>query len=293
MKTSLDCLPCLYKQALYTIRLCTKDPDLQRKVLNYVGRLLNDLDLSLSPPENSVSVYETIAERCAVRDPFGGLKRRGNDAALKMRPQIIEKINRSEDPILAAVKFAIAGNIIDYGSHQKFDIQQTLHKCLTAPAIIDDYKEFRSDLEKADNILYLADNCGEIVFDGILIERLNKKITLAVKEFPIINDALLEDVYYCGLDTFCTPVSNGTGCPGTPVEECSEVFKEIFHSADLIISKGQGNFETLSETAKPIYFLLQVKCPIVGRHIKMISGCGKQIQTGEMVLMKQKNRALP
>lgn len=291
MKTSLDCIPCFYKQALYTARLCSKDRDFHSSVLAQISCLLNNLDLSISPPENSVAVYQEIARLTKVSDPFRPLKRMSNDTALELRPHIIGRIDQAEDPLLAAIKFAIAGNIIDYGSHQEFDIDKTLQNCLLERLAINDYEQFCHDLAKANNILYLADNCGEIVFDGILIEKLNKTITLAVKERPIINDALFEDAIYCGLDNLSTVISNGTGCPGTPIDNCSKDFKEIFHAADLIISKGQGNFETLSEIEKPIYFLLQVKCPIVGKHIEEISSSTKQIKTGDMIFMKKRGKA--
>ncbi|MDH3394130.1 MAG: ARMT1-like domain-containing protein, partial [Desulfobulbaceae bacterium] len=137
------------------------------------------------------------------------------------------------------------------------------------------------------SILYLADNCGEIVFDSLLIEQLGpQKITLAVKERPIINDALITDTASCGLNNLCTVISNGTDCPGTPLAQCSEEFQDCFHNADLIISKGQGNFETLSESNAPLYFLLTVKCPVVVDHVNMLAGKSTRVSMGEMILLK-------
>lgn len=286
MRTSLDCLPCLYKQALFTVRLCSIDPEIHRKALTRVSLVLNDLDLTLSPPENSVSVYRSVAELCKTNDPFAEIKKKSNDIALSMRPDILTRINNSKDPLYTAIKCSIAGNIIDYGSHQEFNIEETLNRCILDQPVIDDYDIFKTDLKKAASILYLTDNCGEIVFDGILIDKLGKHVNLAVKDQPIINDALIEDAFYCGLDKVSSIISNGTDCPGTPIGKCSSSFEDIFNKADLIISKGQGNFETLSEINKPVYFLLQVKCPIVARHVESLSARGKRIKVGQMVFMK-------
>ncbi len=114
--------------------------------------------------------------------------------------------------------------------------------------------------------------------------QLKQKVVVAVKEKAIINDALYEDALECGLDKLCRIISNGTQCPGTPLSMCSREFQNLFQNADLIISKGQGNFETLSEVKAPVYFLLTVKCPVVGDHINQLSG--RKVQTGNMVLLK-------
>ena len=141
-------------------------------------------------------------------------------------------------------------------------------------------------------VLYLADNCGEIVFDGLLIRELQRQgceVTLAVRGTPIINDATMEDVKACGMDSLCRVIDNGTGCPGTPLADCSAVFQQAFAGADIILSKGMGNFETLSEVAAPIFFLFMVKCDRVVLHLReMINEkTPGDVKIGDMIFMQQ------
>jgi len=247
--------------------------------------MLPDLDFSLSPPQNSIRVYSEIASLSQCIDPFADLKKESNELALSLSIETKNAITLSKDPLLAAIIFSIAGNIIDYGSQQDFNAQKTISNCLNQQLIINDYLLLKEDINNANTILYLGDNSGEIVFDSLVIEHLDNEVIFAVKENPIINDALLQDAKACGLDKKCRVISNGTNCPGTPLADCSETFLEYFNKADVIISKGQGNFETLSEVNRPVYFLLTVKCPIVAHHIMELSG--KEVKTGAMVLMKK------
>lgn len=288
MQTTLDCLPCFLRQALYTARIATDSAAQQQEILRQAALLVADFDLALSPPENAIRLYQMIASTAGTADPFAALKKESNRFARDLRPELRQRIRQASDPLATALKFAIAGNIIDYGAHHEFDARQTIDDCLTRPYAIDDYLQFCRALAEARKILYLADNCGEIVFDGLLLEEMGKtEVTVAVKERPIINDALKDDAFGCGLGERYALVSNGTACPGTPLALCSDEFQELFRNADLIISKGQGNFETLSEVAAPIYFLLTVKCPVVVGHINETSaGDQRPVNMGDMVLLR-------
>lgn len=273
MRTTLDCLPCFLKQAIHTARLSNAAPDEQKKIMaEVIKKILPAIDFTISPPENAVHLYELIAEISGCPDPFAAIKRESNRFAASIAPLIRQKVNEADNPLLAALTFSIAGNIIDYGALHRFDMEQTIHGALLHQMAINDFAELETDLQQAGPILYMGDNSGEIVFDGIVIEKLNSDVTLAVKEKAIINDALLEDARECGLENICRVTTNGTGCPGTPLPRCSEEFRKLFHEADLIISKGQGNFETLSEVKAPIYFLLTVKCPVVNDHLFQLTG---------------------
>jgi damage-control phosphatase, subfamily I len=290
MRTSLDCLPCLLKQALFAIHRTTADGELQRRLMTEAAQQLTSIDFTASPPENSMALYARIAEATGCADPFAGLKEESNRLALDLRPGMAARIKGAADPLLAAIKLAIAGNVIDYGTHHRFDARQSLDESFCRPLAIADYEDLRQDLALAANLLYLADNCGELVFDGLLIEqlgRMGKTVALAVKEGPIINDALARDAELCGLDRTCRVMSNGTACPGTPLALCSGPFQEAFRSADLIISKGQGNFETLSLVVAPIYFLLTVKCEVVAAHVRELTG--RTVRLGEPVLLKTRS----
>ena len=293
MRTSLDCLPCFLRQALYTARLCSADPAVQKNIMVGILPVLSNLNWELSPPENAVAIYDFIATTGGCNDPFAALKKESTAVARKLHPQLKVIINSAPDPFEVAVKLTLAGNIIDYGSQQSFNAEQTIKDCLTKQHRGSTTRQFQRDVEQADTILYLGDNCGELIFDSLLIELLQamgKTITFAVKERPIINDALYADALEANIDRYCQVISNGTGVPGTPLPQCSDSFRSAFHKADLVISKGQGNFETLSEVSGPIYYLLTVKCEVVARHISLMLGhptsTNEIPQMGDMALIK-------
>ncbi|MDA3971120.1 MAG: ARMT1-like domain-containing protein [Desulfobulbaceae bacterium] len=288
MKTTLDCLPCLLKQTLQTARLATDDPTLQKEILDTIAHLLPTLDFELSPPENSVLVYDTIASHSGCNDPFYGLKKTSNRLGRSLRQQVLGIIEESDDPLYTACLYAVAGNIIDYGSIHEFNAEDVIHSCQQQQFRLNDYGKFRAELDNSSTLLYLGDNSGEIVFDSLVVGQLQKlfpklEITFVVKQRPIINDALMEDALACGLPQICTVIDNGTGCPGAPLQQCSSEFREYFAKADMIISKGQGNFETLSEQ-KGLYFLLICKCAIVGQHLQGLSG--SDIELGDLIFFK-------
>ena len=294
MRTSLDCLVCFMKQARSTGLLAGADLATQRCLCDEAGRFIAAADTNLSPPENAITLYETFARVLGSRDPFVRVKRESNELALSLRDAIRAQIAAADDPLRAAVQAAIGGNIIDYAAQHTFDAAQTMQDCFQREFAIDDYPALQEAIRRVGRkILYLCDNCGEIVFDTLLIEQLQRvgcQVTAAVRGFPIINDATLEDARLCGLDRLCPVISNGTACPGTPLAQCSEEFQAHFQAADLIISKGMGNFETLSEVSAPIFFLFTVKCAQVAQHLRERQqfAPGTTITgSGEMVLLRQ------
>jgi uncharacterized protein with ATP-grasp and redox domains len=152
---------------------------------------------------------------------------------------------------------------------------------LTADFIDVQLIPFRQAVNDAREILYIADNAGEIVFDRLLIERLPiEKVTVAVKGSPVINDVTMEDALVAGLPRIVEVIDNGSDAPGTILESCSGYFQERFEKADLVIAKGQGNYETLSDIDKNIFFILKAKCPVIARDI----GC----EVGQMIFQKTK-----
>ena len=170
-----------------------------------------------------------------------------------------------------AVRFAIAGNIIDFGVHSEIDdavIRDTLDRAVEAHISDHSLCEFKSAVELAADILYLGDNAGEIVFDRLLIEQLPcEKVTYAVRGKPIINDATFVDAQFAGITELVEVIDNGSDAPGTLLDDCSQEFRARFEEADLILSKGQGNYESLSDGTGNIVFLLMAKCPVIARDI--------------------------
>jgi len=264
MKSKLECIPCLLKQSLNATGVVTDDPVVQEKVLKSVMTVLQDMPLNKSPPSIAHAVYSIVHDITGCDDPYRSLKAEYNTIAMEMYPCLKGIINKSEDRLFTAIKLAIAGNIIDFGADIQFNIRTTIKDTLTREFAINDYPEFVESLEKSDNILYLADNAGEVVFDRLLIEEINDRVNIiyAVKKNPIINDATTDDAIFCGIDSLAEIVTTAD-TPGTILERCDPEFVATYRSADMIISKGQGNYESLSEEDGNIFFMLLAKCPVI------------------------------
>lgn len=279
MKTFFDCIPCLIRQSLASVRLMTEDEQVQEQILREVLLATSRMDLERPPAAMSQIVHRRIRELCDNGDPYRESKDRFNQLALELLPGFRRRMEEAADPWETAVRLAIAGNIMDLGAKSglsESEIQVSIAQSMYEP-LDGNIKEFVTAVEDAQNILYLTDNAGEIVFDRLLIERLpREKVTVAVRGVPVINDATLEDAKTAGLTGLVRVIDNGSDAPGTVLDDCSEEFLRHFAEADLIIAKGQGNFETLNGSPRPIYFLLRVKCPVIARDI----GCA----VGRMVL---------
>jgi uncharacterized protein with ATP-grasp and redox domains len=270
MHTGTDCLVCFMRQAAAAIRRSTNDPQEQWRLIAEVGSMLSGFDPRLPSPENAVLFYRHIAQRTGVADPYQQEKQESNDFALGLEARTRELIRTAADPLLAAIQFAINANVLDYGAQYRLDREAALTPCRRQLAI-DHSEALRQQVNAKATVLYLADNCGEIVFDKLLIELLlarGCRVTLAVRQAPIINDATREDVGRCGLDRLCPVIDNGADVPGTPLARCSATFRRHFDEADCIISKGMGNFECLSEVCGPLFFLFTVKCTTVLQYLR-------------------------
>jgi len=275
MKARLECIPCLLKQSLNATKVVTDDPAVQEKVLKSVMKELLDAPLDSSPPLIAHTIYSIVDDITGCDDPYKSLKMEYNRIAMGMYPDMKDIVDKSDDRLFTAVKLAIAGNIIDFGADIQFDVEETVEDMLAKEFAINDYPLFVESLEDSENILYLADNAGEVVFDRILIEEILNyaDVVYAVKKKPIINDATIDDAIFCGIDSIAEIVTT-SDTPGTILERCDSEFVEIYRSADMIISKGQGNYETLSEEAGYIFFLLLAKCPVIAADLGVKIGDG-------------------
>lgn len=272
MKTYLDCIPCFFNQALRALRMATNDEGKIKEGLDRLAVMIPRISLESTPPETGRLVYGLVKEVTGIDDPFKEVKSRHTETALKLYPLMKEKVKNSKDPLLTALRIAIAGNIIDLGAGKPFDLERDLEVILKKDFAIFDYEKFKRCTEKAKRILYLADNAGETVFDRVLIEEIKKPVLYAVRGAPVINDAIYQDALDAGIDKAATIISSGTDAPGTVLTSCSEEFRELFYSSECIISKGQGNYEALSLEKVPIVFLLKVKCHIIARDIGINEG---------------------
>ncbi len=279
MKTYLECIPCFLRQALDAARLAGAAPLTQKKILDEISVILPGFSLDVTPPEIARTVYGIVEEHTGGRDAYRQIKEKSNKMAMDLYPRLKKDIEGSENVLLSAVRLAVAGNVIDYGAPHSFDIENEIEECLRKDFAIFDFEEFSRAVKEAENILYILDNAGEIVFDRILVEELAKDVVCAVRGKPIINDVTMDDAVQVGLDKVAKVVSSGSDIPGTLPDACDEGFRDLYRSADLIISKGQGNFETLADEERPIFFIFKAKCPVIARHV----GC----EMGDIILKKQ------
>jgi uncharacterized protein with ATP-grasp and redox domains len=290
MKTFLDCVPCFFRQALDAARLSKAGGKKQKEVLLAVAEYLPKIDMRLSPPEIDRQIILFVGKRTGMKkDAYREIRKKSNRAALKMYPRLKKFVNVRRGGLKNAVDVAIEGNVIDYGATSPEETEKKLKKLASGdPAAVKrvkgrfDFAGFKNALRKAKNILYLADNAGETVFDRVLTEYIkekypDKKIIYAVKEKPAINDALLKDAYESGLGDSADIISSGSDAPGTVLSLCSGGFIKLFNGADMVISKGQGNYEALSGVKRRVFFLFVAKCGIIARH----AGC----EIGDQVLI--------
>lgn len=274
MKARLACLPCMMSQAYNSAVLCTDDPALRREMLDEVMRRYTGAPLDRTPGEHSQVAYEVCRELAGVEDPYREAKREANQAALRLYPDLRRRLDASADPLRDALTLAVAGNIIDMGIAQEYDLIEDIVKQIERGFDVEELEGFRR--AAAGAILYLGDNAGEIVFDRLLVEVLGPdRVTFMVKAGPIVNDAMLADAQQVGLTELVRVVDTGSNYFGFPWDEVSEAAREEFRRADLVISKGHANFESVSELGPEgdkAWYLLKVKCAEVAAELRARNG---------------------
>ena len=272
MKTYLECLPCFLNQAFRAAKMAGADFEVSHKIMSDTAASIPQLKMDVSPAENGTRVYRVVFDKTGVSDPYYTIKRQHIDEALAILPELEAIVEESDDPLLTAIRIAVAGNIIDLGIPDKFSLIDDVRKILKQDFAVFDYLQFQKKLDEATSILYLGDNAGESVFDTVLIKALKKPVVYAVRERPIINDVTYDEAVLSGLDKVAEIVSSGTSAPGTILHLCSEEFIDRFNKADMIISKGQGNYEGLSDETNPIFFLLKAKCGPIAKDLGVHPG---------------------
>ena len=283
MHTHLDCIPCFLHQSLEAARMATSDEQKHEEVMKKVMNYLQTIDYHRTPPEISQHVHHIIRSVTANKDPYKKVKKDANQHAKKQYPILKRMVSESTDPLLMAVKLAIIGNVIDFGTMNRINIKDMIDNISQKKFDDSDYQRFKNQIENAETIVYLADNTGEIFFDRILLGQIyseNRHITYVVKQHPIINDATIDDAVFAGIDAYAEIIAGDSdvaySAPGMIVSNMSEELHKLIEKADVVISKGQGNYESLSENTREIFFLLMVKCPLVSTNIG--------IDVGTMVL---------
>jgi uncharacterized protein with ATP-grasp and redox domains len=275
MKLHLDCIPCLVRQTLDAAKQLNLEDTTARALLRRTLELLPRLDWDLPPPAIAREIHRSIRELTGDPDPYLREKISETKLALELLPSIEAMVDASEYPFLTAVSFSIAGNAIDLGATEssEVNVNEVFRQALAAPVDNAAVRRLESAVQDAERVLFLADNAGEIVFDRPLLEKIgHQKVTIAVRGAPVINDATLDDAERSGITDRFRVISNGSDTPGTSLSNCSSAFLEHFKRADLVIAKGQGNYETLSDHPVHLVFLFIAKCAAVAEKLGVETG---------------------
>lgn len=266
MKPSLDCIPCFVKYSLQAVKMVSNDPELHREILSTALSMASEWDLEQSPPLMAKKIHGIIREKTGIHDPYRKVKDESTKFALEIFPLLKKKVKKSKNSFMTIIQLVAAGNIIDYGASHDFSlnhVQRAIDSALKTKIDKKSLKLLKDSIARARKILYIADNCGEAVFDRLLIEPYREKITFAVRGFPILNDITRREASMSGFDGLVKIIDTGDSTPGVSIKHSSAEFKKVFNESDLIIAKGQGNYEMLSTCDKRIFFLLTAKCPVV------------------------------
>ena len=267
MKTYLDCYPCLLRQALDAARLAGADERQQKAVLERVLDVLKQVGPLSTPPEIGDRVHRIVRQEVGDEDPYRAVKEASTRQSLALYPRLKALLAEADDPLEVGVRLSIAGNIIDLGPTREYELWNTVERVLAQPFAIDDRGALRAAIARAGQVLYLADNAGETVFDRLLIEVLDLPVVYAVKDGPVLNDATRKDALAAGVNQAAEVISTGSDAPGTILSRCSAGFRQLYEQAELVIAKGQANYETLSTEGAKVFFLLQTKCPVIARDV--------------------------
>jgi uncharacterized protein with ATP-grasp and redox domains len=289
MKVYYECGACYLRQAKEALDLSTNDDELKLEIMSKVIKFLSEnYKKGASSNATGSAMHEIIRTESGCIDPYLEKKHLGNEMALNLLPQVKELLKK-DDSLENYVKISIVGNILDFGAFSlSTNIQALLEENLNKDLSINDIHLLDKALREHDNLLYLVDNTGEIVFDKLFLEKINKdyniNITVAVKESPVLNDACMEDAINLGLDEYASLTTIGTNTVGVVYDKLSPEFKNVFDNSDFIISKGMGNYEGLSElnfSTQDVFYLLCSKCNANAQDLG--------VNCGDMVLYKVKN----
>lgn len=270
MNIAKECYLCIYKQIYNITEKFSLDDKKASEVLKTSANILSKYDINVTPPEIAAKQYEKVSKILGINDLFEKEKKEAILEALKFKPILKNRLKKSKNKLLDACKIAVAGNVIDLGVHQEYDLTKEIKKIFEMEFKKNKFNEFKEKLTKAKTICYLADNAGENVFDEILIETIkelyNPKVYYIVRGRPVINDVTMKDLKGLDIWNLAEVIDSGVPSPGFHLKFVNEKAQEIFYTSDMVISKGMGNFECLyGECGREVFYLFKVKCEVVAR----------------------------
>lgn len=269
MNTNAMCISCMLSKQEKQIRRF-EDEERKSEYIHQVLEILHQYGRSESSPQIAERIDALYKEYWEDDMDYTLQRKKYNQLMLRIENNIEQKIQESDDPLKACIKYVCTGNYIDFSAVEcvnETTLKQLLEKAAQETVREEEYLHFRDDLEKAGRLVYLTDNCGEVVLDKIFIKQIKKEfpdlqITVIVRGEDVINDATLDDAKEVGLTDIVTCIGNGNAAPGTVLSRLSEEAKAALMDADVVISKGQGNFESLYGEGFNPYYLFLCKCEL-------------------------------
>ncbi len=273
MKADIMCIPCILNFCIRTLNFSGADKVKKEEVFKKIVKGIADYPLEKSPAALADYATGIIKREIGVEDPYEDEKKNQNDKALGIYPRLKEMVSASTDRLEAAFMISAIGNVIDLGAHADFDVDGILKDFSNIELAKNEFEEFRMRLRNSETLLFIVDNCGEIIFDRVLLEELQgvKKI-VAVKTIPFINDVTIKEIEGTGIPEIAEIIETGTCNLDFDSKTIKREFEDIFKSADIVISKGHANFEALHGTRNDIYFLLRAKCDVVANVVGVKKG---------------------
>ncbi|MDD2651515.1 MAG: ARMT1-like domain-containing protein [Sulfurimonas sp.] len=268
------CVSCIINQSVKVANAIHASELLSWELTSAVTKMSETFSYNDAPPEIASYVYEEMARIAHKTDLYDEVKELSTKKALSFVPLLKKELSNSADKLLTATKIAVAGNVIDLAAEVEFDLQEELDKIFYTEFAHDDFALLKEKLSVAKSVLVIGDNVGEHIFDYIFLETAREfspdaQYFYMVRGNPIINDVTLKEATEAGFDKICEVVDSGVNTPGFTYNRANAYAKEIFDKADLVISKGMGNYECMSPSHRSgICFLLKVKCGVVAASLK-------------------------
>ena len=274
MKVHKKCLPCIVNQTVKFIEATSprSEGEIFKKVFEYLSR--TDFENAITP-EVVGEIFAIVTGESSNPDPYKLTREFYNKMLSEQSAELEEAVDRAPDSFAEAVKYAIIGNVIDFSPGYELTAEAVkgyFSKFGRESLEIDHTALLKKDILTAKTILYIGDNCGEIVLDKILLKKIREinpaaQIYFVTKGAPTLNDSVKEDAFALGIQEYASVIDHGDNCPGTVLHRTSNEFRQLYESADVIISKGQANYESLNDADGNIYFLLMAKCAAIAQDI--------------------------
>lgn len=266
VKVKYECIPCILRQAIEAARQVTDDEKIIDEIIDNYSAMIPGIRESNPTPLVVSQIQKMIKEKTNTEDPYQTLKEKNIKMAMDIYNDLQDLIDNDKDPLKRALLLSASGNVIDAGISVKIKVEESILNTMERGFTKDDYQTFKDKLKNCNSLLIIGDNAGEAVLDKLLLKELNKfdtELIYAVREEPVLNDITLKEAKLIGLAKYAKVITSGCTAPGMLIDQANKEFLDIYKRADLVLSKGQGNLEGLSDEKRPIFFLLKAKCDLI------------------------------